>query len=198
MSIANSELDRPNRVMTDRVIVMPYDPDWPRRFDEERSVLVAVFAGTQAVIEHVGSTAVPDLGAKPIIDVMVGLPALVDVERRIPRLEAADYEYVPKHERQLPERRYFRKPRLGPRAFHVHCVVRGSDFWIRQLAFRDYLRAHPESAAAYYNLKRDLAMRLTKREYTEAKSPFIEGILASAMGVGKGNTAQRGAPSDGC
>jgi GrpB-like predicted nucleotidyltransferase (UPF0157 family) len=141
-----------------------------------------VFAGSEAVIEHVGSTAVHGLGAKPVIDVMVGLPALVEVEGRIPALEAAGYEYVQEYEKQLPERRYFRKPRLGPRAFHVHCVIKGNDFWIRHLAFRDYLRAHPESAVAYYNLKRDLAMRFTKEEYTQAKMPFIEDVL-SEVGI---------------
>jgi GrpB-like predicted nucleotidyltransferase (UPF0157 family) len=170
--------------MSERAIVVPYDPDWPCRFDEERRVLAAVFAGTEAVIEHVGSTAVPGLGAKPVIDVMVGIPALIEVERRIPALEVAGYEYVHEYERQLPDRRYFRKPPLGPRTFHVHCVVTRSDFWNRQLAFRNHLRAHPESAEAYYKLKRDLARRLTKVEYTEAKSPFIEGVLASAMAPG--------------
>lgn len=184
MSIPNSELDQRNTSMTDRVIVVPYDTDWPRRFHEERSVLAAVFAESDAAIEHVGSTAVAGLGAKPVIDVMVGLSALAEAEGRIPALVAAGYEYVQEYETQLPERRYFRKPRLGPRAFHVHCVIKGSEFWIRHLAFRDYLRAHPESVAAYYNLKRDLAMRVTKEEYTDAKSPFIEGVLASAMGVG--------------
>lgn len=169
------------RTMTDRVTVVPYDPAWPRRFDQERRALAAVFAGTEAVIEHVGSTAVPGLGAKPVIDIMVGVPVLIAVEGRIPALEAAGYEYVQEYEEQLPDRRYFRKPRFGPRAFHVHCVVVGSDFWIRHLAFRDHLRAHPESAAAYYNLKRELATRVSKGEYTEAKSPFIEGVLASAM-----------------
>jgi GrpB-like predicted nucleotidyltransferase (UPF0157 family) len=171
--------------MGERVIIVPYDPDWPRRFDQERGVLSAVFAGTDAVIEHVGSTSVPGLGAKPVIDVMVGVPALIEAERRIPALEAAGYEYVQKYETQLPLRRYFRKPRLKPRVFHVHCVVTGSDFWIRHLAFRDYLRAHRESAVAYDNLKRDLAMRVTKEAYTEAKSPFIEGVLASATGAAR-------------
>jgi GrpB-like predicted nucleotidyltransferase (UPF0157 family) len=166
--------------MTNRVSIVPYDPDWPRRFDEERRVLAAVFGGSDAVIEHVGSTAVPGLGGKPVIDVLIGVPTLVEVEDRIPALEAAGYEYVQEYEKQLPDRRYFRKPRFGPRAFHVHCVVRGSDFWTAHLVFREYLRAHPESAAAYYNLKRELAMRVSKEEYTEAKSPFIDGVLASA------------------
>jgi GrpB-like predicted nucleotidyltransferase (UPF0157 family) len=169
--------------MTNRVILVPYDPDWPRRFEEERGVLANVFAGVEATIEHVGSTSVPGLGAKPVIDVMVGVRELADVEALIPALEAAGYEYVQEYEKYLPERRYFRKPRLGAREFHVHSVVKGSDFWIRHLAFRDYLRAHPEPASAYYNLKQDLAMHLTKEEYTDAKGPFIEGILAAAIDV---------------
>ena len=74
--------------MTHRVNIVAYDPEWPRRFDEERSVLAAVFAGSDAIIEHIGSTAVPGLGAKPVIDVLIGVPILIEVERRIPRLEA--------------------------------------------------------------------------------------------------------------
>ena len=168
---------------SNRVTLVPYDPDWPRRFEEERSVLAALFAGTEAVIEHMGSTAVPGLGSKPVIDMMVGLRALDEVESRIPALDAVGYEYVREYEKQLPERRYFRKPRFAAREFHVHCVVKESEFWIRHLAFRDYLRGHPEAASAYYDLKQDLAMRLTKDEYTGAKSAFIESVLAIAMNV---------------
>jgi len=173
-----------------RVNIVPYDPDWPRRFEEERRILAAAFAGSDVVVEHVGSTAVPCLGAKPVIDVLVGLQTLAEVERRIPVLEAAGYEYVQQYERQLPDRRYFRKPRMGPRAVHVHCVVTGSDARTRHLAFRDYLRAHPESAAAYYDLKRDLALRVSKEQYTEAKGPFIDAILASAMREREDRAAQ--------
>ena len=168
--------------MTD-VIVVPYDPEWVRRFDRERVVLGAVFGESEAVIEHVGSTAVAGLGAKPVIDVMVGLSRLADAEARTGSLEAAGYEYIQEYETQLPERRYFRKPRLGPSAYHLHCVVKGGAFWVRHLAFRDYLRAHPEAVAAYYELKCDLAARVSKEEYTEAKSPFIEGILVAALGA---------------
>jgi GrpB-like predicted nucleotidyltransferase (UPF0157 family) len=160
------------------VLIVPYDPGWPSRFEAERAVLGAVFAGCDAVIEHIGSTAVPGLAAKPVIDVLVGLPALAEAERRIPALDAAGYEYVPEHEAALPDRRYFRKPRVGPRACHVHCVVHGSESWERHLAFRDHLRSHPASAAAYEDLKRHLAARLAKWEYAEAKGPFIERILA--------------------
>jgi GrpB-like predicted nucleotidyltransferase (UPF0157 family) len=164
------------------VIVVPYDSDWPCRFDRERAVLDAMFRGSDVVIEHVGSTAVPGVGAKPVIDILVGLSRLAEAEARVGALETAGYQYVQKLERQIPERRYFRKPRLGPSAYHLHCVVKGGDFWVRLLAFRDYLRAHPEAAAAHYDLKRDLAARFDKEEYTNAKSPFIEGILVSTLG----------------
>jgi GrpB-like predicted nucleotidyltransferase (UPF0157 family) len=162
------------------VIIVPYDPGWPARFEAERSVLAGVFAGCEAVIEHIGSTAVPGLGAKPVIDVLIGLPSLVEAERRIPALDAAGYEYVREHETALPDRRYFRKPRVGPRAFHLHCVAHGGESWGRHLAFRDHLRANPASAAAYEDLKRALAARLAKWEYAEAKGPFIQGVLAAA------------------
>jgi len=168
------------------VVIVPYDPEWPRRFEAERHILTNVFAGCKAIVEHVGSTAVPGLGAKPVLDIMIGVPLLIEAERRIPALEAHGYEYVEEYERELPDRRYFRKPRLGPRAVHLHCVLTGSDFWIRHLAFRDHLRAHPDTAAAYDELKRRLATRVSKAEYTDAKSPFIENVLASA-GVASGD-----------
>jgi GrpB-like predicted nucleotidyltransferase (UPF0157 family) len=166
--------------MCERVEIFPYDPAWPRRFEAERLVLADVFAGIEARIEHVGSTAVPGLGAKPIVDIMLGVANLVEIEQRIAALEAGGYRYVPEHEAQIPERRYLRKPRLGPSAVHLHCVVTGSAFWVRQLAFRDYLRAHPEAAADYDALKRGLALRLDRKAYTDAKGPFIEGILVAA------------------
>lgn len=119
--------------MGERVIIVPYDPDWPCRFDQERAVLSAVFAGREAAIEHVGSAAVPGLGAKPVIDVMVGLSQLIDAEGRIAALEAVGYEYVDEYERQIPERRYFRKPRLGPHLYHLHCAVKGSSLWKQSL-----------------------------------------------------------------
>jgi len=96
--------------MTGRVILAPYDPEWPRRFDQEAVVLGAVFAGSDAAIEHVGSTAVLGLGAKPVIDIMVGLSHLVQAESRMGALEAEGYEYVQKHEKQFPQRRYFASP----------------------------------------------------------------------------------------
>ena len=162
--------------------VVPYRAEWPELFAREAELLADVFASTGAVIEHIGSTAVPGLGAKPIIDIMIGVGTLTDAESRVRELAAAQYEYVPEYEAELPERRYFRKPFIRPRTHHLHIVVRGSDFWTRHLLFRDYLRAHSDVAAAYYELKRQLAdqSRTAGTDYTEQKSPFIARVLAAA------------------
>jgi GrpB-like predicted nucleotidyltransferase (UPF0157 family) len=164
------------------VVLVPYDPDWPRRFETERALLARVFADAPASIDHVGSTAVPGLAAKPVIDIMVGVSALSEIESRIPELERHGYEYVPEYEAQLPERRYLRKPRVGPRTHHLHAVVRDSTFWRRHLLFRDYLRGHPETAAAYLELKQRLASlhRSDRAAYSEGKSSFVEAVLARA------------------
>ena len=169
--------------MTDSQIrVVPYDPTWPELFAAEHPALKAVFQPLSGVIEHIGSTSVPGLGAKPVIDIMVGVERLGDVEPRVPTLEGLGYEYVPEYEAQLPERRYFRKPRIRPRTHHVHIVERGSTFWTRHLLFRDYLRRHPDVADDYYRLKRQLAARLGGDgvAYTEAKSQFIAAAMARA------------------
>jgi GrpB-like predicted nucleotidyltransferase (UPF0157 family) len=151
-------------------------------FAGEADLLGPVFAGTGAVIEHIGSTAVPGLGAKPIIDIMIGLQSLEDAERRVPDLARLGYEYVPEYEVDLPDRRYFRKPFQRPRTHHLHVVTRGSDFWVRHLLFRDYLRANPKTADDYFQLKQRLALESNTRgiDYTEAKSPFVAEILRRA------------------
>lgn len=168
------------------IVLVPYDSDWPRRFESERILLARVFADAAGSIEHVGSTAVPGLGAKPVIDIMVGVSALAEVESRIPELERHGYEYVREYEAQLSERRYFRKPGVGSRTHHLHAVVRGSAFWRRQLLFRDYLRAHPGAASAYFELKQRLASRhrTDPAAYSEGKSPFVEALLQRAAAEG--------------
>jgi GrpB-like predicted nucleotidyltransferase (UPF0157 family) len=92
------------------------------------------------------------------------------------------YEYVPKYEAALPDRRYFRKPKDRPRTHHVHIVERGGDFWTRHLVFRDRLRAKPQLAKRYEELKRAMAIefRHDGLGYTKAKTEFIEGVLHQA------------------
>ena len=169
--------------MAEPITIVRYDPRWRSEFDAERVRLERVFQGTAAVVEHVGSTAVPGLGAKPIIDIMVGLSHLDEAEARIPALEQIGYQYVPAHESELPDRRYFRKVQSGRKTHHVHAVVHGSDFWRRHLLFRDYLRRHDAMAKEYLRLKQRLAaVHLTnRRAYLQAKSDFIEAVLLKAM-----------------
>ena len=170
-----------NNGMTDvPVVIVPYDPDWPRQFERERTLLTTVF-GSDAVIEHVGSTSVPGVGAKPIIDAMVGLRDLAEAESRIGQMEAAGFQYVPDYEADLPDRRYFVRPRQLPRTSHVHCVVRDGEFWHKHLKFRDHLRRNADVAAEYYQLKCRLAqLHGRKREaYTAAKSEFIQRALGA-------------------
>ncbi len=166
--------------------VVEYDPHWPRLFEEERARVSAAIGDWTEGIEHVGSTAVPGLPAKPILDVLVGLRTLSDALRCIPRLEAIGYEYVPEYERELPQRRYFRKGPREDRTHHIHMVVRGGDFWRSHVAFRDWLRAYPEDAAAYARVKRDLVSRFggDRDAYTEGKREFIEAILEKALAAG--------------
>ncbi len=135
-------------------------------------------------IEHIGSTAVPGLGAKPIIDIMVGLRQLSDAEDCIEPLRRIGYEYVPELEAEIPERRYFHKgpSNVPEKHYHLHMVEIRGEFWNVQILFRDYLRTHSDSAREYFKLKKELAAkyRLNREAYTEAKSSFIKSTIARA------------------
>lgn len=160
-----------------------YDPAWPEQFESERASLLELFDPGSTRIEHIGSTAVPGLGAKPIIDIMLGVGCIADVERHIQELEARDYSYHPEHEAVLPERRFFGKPRLRPRRVHLHAVEYDTPFWYRHLLFRDHLCGHPELAERYFALKLRLAQEFDddREGYTQAKTDFIEAAVASAQ-----------------
>jgi GrpB-like predicted nucleotidyltransferase (UPF0157 family) len=162
--------------------VVPYRTEWPELFAREAALLARIFARADAVIEHIGSTAVSGLGAKPIIDIMIGVTSLAEAEARVDELASVEYEYVPEYEAELPQRRYFRKPFRRPRTHHLHIVVYGSEFWTNHILFRDYLRDHPDVADVYYELKQRLsaASRETGADYTQAKTPFVAEVLALA------------------
>lgn len=166
----------------DTLELCPYSPLWPAVFDVERERLAALFAGEEVAIEHIGSTAVPGLGAKPIIDILLGCAALGVVEARIALLEAEGYRYVKEFEVAFPDRRYFDKREGHPGRFHLHAVVVGSPFWTRQLAFRDALRADPALAERYWKVKQRVAARFPndRAAYTEGKTDFIRGVLQGA------------------
>jgi GrpB-like predicted nucleotidyltransferase (UPF0157 family) len=138
----------------DPIVVVPYDEAWPPLYAEERTRIERAIGPWVEEIEHVGSTAVPGLAAKPVIDIMVGVKSLEDSPILVERLVGIGYEYVPEFEKILPFRRYFRKMREGRRTHQVHLVERSNaEWWDRHLLFRDYLRANPEIAREYAHLK---------------------------------------------
>jgi GrpB-like predicted nucleotidyltransferase (UPF0157 family) len=167
----------------DPVVVAPYDEAWPALFEEERDRIERAIGPWVEGIEHVGSTAVPGLAAKPVIDIMVGVKSLDDTPILVECLEATGYEYVPEFERQMPQRRYFRKLRQGRRTHQIHLVERSdAAFWDRHVLFRDYLRRHPGVAEEYALLKHEFSGRFRedRTAYTEAKTAFIREVVRRA------------------
>lgn len=161
--------------------IVDYDPCWPSLYEEEeRRVLDAV--GHKVIeIEHIGSTSVPGLGAKPIIDLMAGLQGPADAEECLPPLHDLGYTHVLP---QPEEEDWYYCLGKGPHSvgYHLHLVKAGSAFWGRHILFRDYLRAHPETAQQYHELKKRLAAsyREQRLEYNLAKTAFIESVIAEA------------------
>lgn len=170
------------------VIVSPYSEAWPRQFQQIRDELLAAFAPIPAAIEHIGSTSVPGLAAKPVIDVLLGANSLAEIESRIEVLGRAGYGYVQKYEQQLPLRRYFVKAPAESLRIHLHAVELGSRIWHEHLMFRDLLRADAALRSRYQALKQELAREhaLDKTAYTAAKEPFILDVLAAARRAGAG------------
>jgi GrpB-like predicted nucleotidyltransferase (UPF0157 family) len=165
-----------------RVAIHDYDPLWPLMYEAESARITAVMGPWLVDIQHVGSTSVPGLAAKPVVDIMAGVRALDDDVHFIAPLQEIGYNHVPASEDDIPDRRYFR--RGEPRLFHVHVAEHEGGFWKRHLAFRDYLRAHPETAAEYAALKRRLAKEHgdDRLGYVNAKSAFISGVVELATG----------------
>lgn len=163
-----------------QVEVVPYDQAWPRLFEAEAASLAALLGDELVSIHHIGSTSVPGLLAKPIVDI---LPVVRDIER----IDALNdlllaAGYVPKGENGIPGRRFFTKDVVGVRRVHVHAFAAGHPEIARHLDFVAFLRAHPADAQAYADLKRDLARRFPNDTvgYTEAKSEFIRAVDARA------------------
>ncbi|MFF0338446.1 GrpB family protein [Kribbella sp. NPDC004875] len=158
----------PQRVIT----IEPYDPSWPRRFGELGRQLRAALGETALRIDHIGSTSVPGLAAKPVVDIQISVAALDPVDPfRLP-LEGLGYIYRPDNQERT--KRYFREPAGEPRT-HIHVRKLGSFSQQFPLLFRDYLRAHPAELAPYASLKRRLAAEhpYDGGAYTEAKLPWF-------------------------
>lgn len=164
------------------VVIVDYDPQWPALYTEEKRRILTVIGDAVIAIEHVGSTAVPGLGAKPIIDIMAAVRRLPDAEKCVEPLRTIGFEYVPEYNEVIPERRYFHKGPAEARTHHLHMVELTSGFWEKHLLFRDLLRTHPEEAQRYCQLKKELAANVgsDRETYTEVKTSYIESAIANA------------------
>jgi GrpB-like predicted nucleotidyltransferase (UPF0157 family) len=164
------------------VVLAEYDPGWPALFEAEKKRILDAIGSRVLAIEHVGSTAVPGMMAKPVIDVMVGTrDVATTADACTSPLQNIGYECVP-----LPaimDRRFFRRGAwLLECMYHLHMVELGGETWRRYALFRDVLRAYPDVARSYQELKQQLAVeyRFDRAAYTAAKNWFVEGVIARA------------------
>jgi GrpB-like predicted nucleotidyltransferase (UPF0157 family) len=175
------------------IIIMDYDSVWPVMFEQERAILETALGSLLVTCEHVGSTAVPGLAAKPIIDLLVGVRSLAEAEcHYIEPLEALGYTYIPEYKTWLADELFFRKGIPGPWTHHIHMMQPSSPLWERRLLFRDYLRTHREAADTYANLKRSLAKQFGDNvaAYRDAKTAFIEQMMLKARNDEGRNNAE--------
>jgi GrpB-like predicted nucleotidyltransferase (UPF0157 family) len=151
---------------------------WPARFEELRRAIVSALGDTAVRVDHVGSTAVPGIPAKPVVDIQVSVPDVEDEEAYGPALERLGW---PMRSRE-PGHRYFRTPKGVLPRIQIHVCQTGGEWERDHLLFRDYLRAHPERASAYGEIKRHFGDRYRddRLAYTDAKTPFIRSTLALA------------------
>jgi len=163
------------------VSLVAYDPTWPSRFAEECVALEAAI-GDWAVggVHHVGSTAVPGMEAKPIIDILIGVQDLDTSRACFARLAALGYAYAPY---RVEEMHWFCKPGPARRTHHLHLVPVGSPRYREELVFRDHLRARRDVSEEYLSLKRDLAKKFEhdREAYTAAKTSFVRATVDRAL-----------------
>lgn len=169
-----------------KIFISEYNTEWAVAFEEEKVRIHDALRGINSDIEHIGSTSVHGLMAKPIIDIMVGLPEEADLDKSIEPLKKIGYNYIEKFTADWPERRFFQKNVKGNpqvHAIHIHVFVKDSKDWIRHIAFRDYLRNTPHIRDEYAKLKKQLSETEfnDRQEYQDAKSEFIEQTEKKAL-----------------
>lgn len=163
------------------VVIVEYDPQWPMLFEEEKARVLEVTGNKVLAVEHIGSTAVPGLGAKPIIDMMAGVQGLAEADQCILLLRKIGYtSFTPEPQ----DSDHYYCCGKGPHSvgYHLHLVRFKSHEWEKHLLFRDCLRNHSEVAQQYYELKKELAARYhsNRGTYTKTKTSFIESVIAKA------------------
>ena len=162
----------------EEVELLAYDPSWPALYAAERERLSSLLPGVFVELQHIGSTAVPGLAAKPIIDILAGVESKAAAEAIAERICLSGYTTSAEFNETLNDRKWFMRWANGHRTHHLHVVVHDSNAWHERLRFRNALRSQPELAARYAALKSQLAERhATDREaYTDAKAEFVRSV----------------------
>lgn len=164
------------------ITVVPYQSGWKDRFKQEADLLCGALGEKALQIEHIGSTSIPGIDAKPIIDIMIAVESLTQAPELVPVLESLGYEH--RAHDTIPERLFFVKESAPEhRTHHLNLAQKDSGFWKNQIAFRDYLRTHPQVAAEYVDLKKRLAedYARTKQLDPEGKTEFVSRVLELAQ-----------------
>lgn len=173
---------------TPRIEIIDYDPRWPATFAAEAQRIREALGTVACRIDHVGSTSVPGLAAKPVIDISVSVQALQPMDPYRDPLHAIGYTHVPHPDDSFAP--FFHRPAQWPHTHHIHVCEHGGLEERRQLAFRDFLRDHPDVAKVYADTKRGLAPSASaatfdsRNAYADAKSSFIEPIIRRALEEG--------------
>ncbi|MBM7586033.1 GrpB-like predicted nucleotidyltransferase (UPF0157 family) [Bacillus pakistanensis] len=166
--------------MDKKVIIETYKEYWQIQFEEEKKSITEILSGQFIAIEHIGSTSIEGLGAKPILDIAIGVEKLKVTNEYIKPLAKIGYEFVD-HE-EFPERRFFRKGEWRAGTHHVHIYEFKSEHWNNHILFRNYLRENTAILKEYEQLKKKLAKEFTfdRVKYTQGKSNFIQNVIKKA------------------
>ncbi len=157
------------------VRLVPYSPEWKLYFEREKAALQEKLGSHILDIQHIGSTSIPGMPAKPIIDIAIAVQDFELAKTCIPLVESLGYEY--RGEFGIPHRHYFVKG--NPRLYHIHMSEITSVEWQNTIRFRDYLYSHPGTAQEYADLKQQLALKYPqdREAYLEGKTEFVRGVL---------------------
>lgn len=182
-----------------KIVLSQHNKEWDIIFQKEKVLLLNSLKKYNPAIEHIGSTAVEDIMAKPIIDIMLGLPNIYILDSIVPIIKKLKYLYVKKYESVIPERRFFIKPQkeiiiskdlklkpenisLNDRLIHLHIVKINSNFWHNHIIFRNLLKNNKQIRKEYESLKLELAKNewAKSEDYASAKADFIEKVIKNS------------------
>ena len=171
-----------DRAIHEQIKLAPYEPSWPLAFLAERERLIGLFPSQLLSVEHIGSTAIAGMAAKPIIDILAGVESMAVADELFEQLLINGYTTSREFNSTLPDRRWFMRVASGRRTHHLHVVQFGGVRWQEHLRFRDALRGSATLSQRYSQLKHRLAEQHSggREAYTDAKAEFVASVVAVA------------------